>query len=271
MSFLDKEEQKELDENLKNVKNKILVLSGKGGVGKSSVAANLGQFLASQGYKVGIMDVDFHGPNMPKMLGVEDAKVSGGDNGKMDPVYVTENLKVVSIAFFLETKDDPVIWRGPKKIGAIKQFLKDVNWGELDYLIIDSPPGTGDEPLTIAQFAGKGASAVVVTTPQNVAILDVRKSLSFCKMLNLKMHGVVLNMSYFLCDGCGKKHLLFHEGNLDSMLADYNVSLLGEIPFDPEVSRTGDNGHSFQHNYGLKEAGKAFEIIGRKIIEQTQV
>ena len=174
----EEEMKKRIKDNLKKIRNKIVVMSGKGGVGKTTVAANLAVGLALEGKKVGIMDVDIHGPNIPKMLGVDDDSIVGTPDW-MEPVQAVKGVKVMSMAFLLKDKDNPVIWRGPIKMGAIRQFLGDVIWGELDYLIIDLPPGTGDEPLSIAQLIPNVAGAVIVTTPQEVALLDSRKSVNF--------------------------------------------------------------------------------------------
>jgi len=255
-----------LRENLSGVKNKLIVMSGKGGVGKSSVAANLALYLSAEDKKVGLIDIDFHGPNIPEILGVAEEKIKESSITKISPVKVSDNLKVVSIAFFLKKKDNPVLWSSAKKNEKIREFLTDVEWGALDYLIIDSPSGTGDELFTVAQITGKNTSAVVVATPQNIALSDVRKTLTFCNKLNVPVLGVVLNMSYFICSDCDKKHYIFNKGNLDGMLGDFNVNLLGEIPFDPEISKCSDSGEYFVQKYHDSNAASAFEQIGKKVI-----
>ena len=238
-------EQKQQDENLKkrmrSIKNKILVMSGKGGVGKTTVAVNLSLGLAAEGYKVGILDTDLHGPNIAKMLGIGNKKIYSTDKG-LEPVEVCENLSAISLALAGYEDDTPIIWRGPLKIGAIKQFLADVSWGELDYLIIDSPPGTGDEPLSICQLIPELKGSIIVTTPQSVSVLDSRKSINFSKKLNIPILGVIENMSGFCCPDCGKEILLFGKGGGEKTAAEMSVNFLGEIPFDQGVMEAGDSG-----------------------------
>jgi len=206
--------QSEMDLTIKNslgkIKNKLLVMSGKGGVGKTSVSVNLSIALANRGFQVGLMDVDIHGPDVPRMLGLK-GMLQVGNNGKLSPMIYSENLKAVSIESLLANKDDAIIWRGPMKYNAIKQFVGEVEWGDLDYLIIDSPPGTGDEPLTIAQTISD-AKAIIVTTPQEISLSDVRKSINFCKTLKMEIIGLIENMSGFVCPHCGEKIDLFGSG-----------------------------------------------------------
>ncbi len=268
MSFDFQKEIDSIQENLQGVKHRIVVMSGKGGVGKSSVSANLATYLALQGKKVGLLDVDIHGPSIPRMMGIEEGQLAANEAERLRPVSVSENLKVVSIGFLLPSQDDAVIWRGPMKISLIKQFLKDVEWGELDYLVVDCPPGTGDEPMTVAQFLGAGTDAVVVSSPQNVSILDVRKSLSFCNRIGLNILGVVINMSHFVCPDCDKRYEIFPHGDVDKMFSDFNVEKLGEIPIDPCVGRSCDEGKSLVYFYSKTPAGKAFEEFGRKVMEK---
>ena len=201
----DEEEKRELKENLDKIGHKIIVLSGKGGVGKSTVAVNIAVSLSQRGLKVGLLDIDIHGPSIPKLLGIEDEKLYGSELGKLMPIVYGESMKVISIGFLVGKTDDAVIWRGPLKYGAIMQFLKDVSWGELDYLIIDSPPGTGDEPLSVCQLIENPDGAIVVTTPQDLAVIDVRKSITFCNKLNMPILGVIENMNGFVCPHCGKQ------------------------------------------------------------------
>ena len=189
--------------NLERIKHKIIVLSGKGGVGKSTVSANLAFALSKKGLSVGLLDSDLHGPSIPKMLGIEEKKAIPNGEG-INPVLVNSNLKVMSTAFLLSEKDTPIIWRGPLKMGVIKQFLGDVNWGKLDYLIIDLPPGTGDEPLSISQLIPDNDGAIIVTTPQDVALVSVRKSINFVKKMNYPIIGIIENMSGFSCPHCKK-------------------------------------------------------------------
>ena len=196
-----------VEKSLKKIKNKFIVMSGKGGVGKTSVSVNLAMGLAGKGYKVGIMDVDLHGPDVPRMLGLK-GMLTLNQNQKLIPMSYSENLQAVSVESLTQNKDDAIIWRGPLKHSAIRQFIADVEWGELDFLIIDSPPGTGDEPLTVAQTI-KDAKAIIVTTPQEVALADIRKSINFCKTVKMEIFGLIENMSGFTCPNCGEKIDLF--------------------------------------------------------------
>lgn len=233
-----------LKENISRIKNKIVVMSGKGGVGKTTVAVNLAYGLALKGYKTGILDVDIHGPNIAKMLGIEGKRLGSSHLG-MEPIEVIQNLKAISIALLIEDPDKPIIWRGPLKMQIIKQFLCDVNWGDLDYLIIDAPPGTGDEPLSACQLIPDITGVVIVTTPQDVAILDSRKSVQFAKELKLPIIGIIENMSGFLCPHCQKEIELFGIGGGEKAADNLEVPFLGRIPFETEVVRSGDSGHPF--------------------------
>jgi ATP-binding protein involved in chromosome partitioning len=239
------EEKRELEENLSRIKHKFVVLSGKGGVGKSTVAVNLAVSLADRGYSVGLLDIDIHGPSIPKLLGIEDRKPYADEYNKMVPVTYNASLKVISIGFLLQRNEDAIIWRGPLKYGVIKQFLKDVSWGELDYLIIDSPPGTGDEPLSVCQLIDNADGALIVTTPQDVALLDVKKSITFCRKLNMPIIGVIENMSGFTCPHCGERIEIFKSGGGKRMSEEMNVPFLGSIPIDANITSMGDAGKPF--------------------------
>jgi ATP-binding protein involved in chromosome partitioning len=227
-----------------DVKHVILVLSGKGGVGKSTVSVNLAYALSSHGYHVGLLDLDMHGPNIPKMLGIEDHKLSTLGN-KIEPVHVTGSLSVISMAFLLPDKSTPIIWRGPMKMAAINQFLAEVNWGSLDYLVVDLPPGTGDEALTIAQLAPNVRGAVIVTTPQDVATLDSKKAIKFVEKLGLPVIGVIENMSGMLCPHCGQEIDLFGKGGGKKIAEEFSVPFLGAIPIDIDMRKAGDEGRPF--------------------------
>ncbi len=255
-----------VDERMAKVKHKIVVLSGKGGVGKSTVAANLALSLAKSGKKVGLMDIDIHGPSIPKLMGLENAPLSGTDK-TINPIIKNENLSVMSIGFMMPNHDDPVIWRGPLKFSLIKQFLSDVEWGELDYLVIDSPPGTGDEPLTIVQLLSNIDGAVVVTTPQDIAIEDVRKSISFCEKVQLPILGVIENMSGFICPHCGEVTEVFKSGGGEKMSIDMKVPFLGAIPMDANVVDASDNGISFIDHYPKSETAKAFQKVIEPLLD----
>jgi ATP-binding protein involved in chromosome partitioning len=235
------EQEKMIQENLGRIKRKILVMSGKGGVGKSTVAAYLALLLTSKGYKVGLLDVDLHGPSIPHLLNVQGGLDMQEAQGIVKPFAFSENLGVVSLEMILGDRDTAVIWRGPMKISAIRQFISDIEWGELDYLIADSPPGTGDEPLTVAQTI-PDAEALIVTTPQEVSLADVRKSINFCKQVNLKVLGLIENMSGFFCPHCGERVELFGRGGGKRTAAQMGVPFLGEIPADSRLVDLADQG-----------------------------
>jgi ATP-binding protein involved in chromosome partitioning len=259
------DQDKRLAANLSRIKHTIIVLSGKGGVGKTTVSINLAYGLALKGNNVGILDIDLHGPNIAKMLGVEGEQLTSGPEG-LEPFPVLPNLKAISIALLIEDRDSPIIWRGPMKMGAIKQFLSDVNWGELDYLIIDSPPGTGDEPLSACQLIPNASGAVIVTTPQDVAVLDARKTISFARQLHLPVIGVIENMSGFLCPHCGNVTNLFGTGGGERAAADFKVPFLGRIPLEPEMVLHGDAGTPFIHHKKETDSANAMNGIVEKVI-----
>ena len=259
------EQEKRLKANLSRIKNKLIIISGKGGVGKTTVAVNLAYGLAIKGHKVGILDVDIHGPNVAKMLGIEGRKLEDSSLG-IEPVNVLPNLKAVSIALLMENQDTPIIWRGPLKMVTIKQFLSDVNWGDLDYLIVDSPPGTGDEPLSACQLISDMNGAIIVTTPQDVAILDSRKSIQFAKELKIPIVGIVENMSSFICPHCQKEIDLFGSGGGEKAAHDLKVPFLGRIPVEPEMVKSGDSG---QPLVGFKNESSTAKIVD-EIIEKIR-
>lgn len=234
------EQQERIRKNVGRIRNKIVVMSGKGGVGKTTVAVNIASGLAKKGHNVGILDVDIHGPNVPKMLGLEGSKLHYNDEG-MIPLKVTDNLKAISMSFLLPDAGSPVIWRGPMKISIINQFLGDVLWGDLDYLVIDLPPGTGDETLSIAQLI-TGAHALIVTTPQDVALLDSRKALNFARKLDMPILGLVENMSGMACPHCGKEIDLFKKGGGERSAVEMGADFLGRLPIDPNIVLSGDEG-----------------------------
>jgi len=232
----------EIKERLKHIKNKILVMSGKGGVGKSSVAAYLSVALANKGYKVGLMDVDLHGPSIPRLLGLKGMVAPGTHARKARPITYLPTMEVISIETLMgEDKDVATIWRGPLKIGVIRQFISDIEWSHLDYLIIDSPPGTGDEPLTVAQTI-PDARALIVTTPQEISLADVRKSINFCRQVHMSILGLVENMSGFMCPHCGKMIELFKTQGGILTAKTQHVRLLASLPLESEVVQQGDMG-----------------------------
>jgi ATP-binding protein involved in chromosome partitioning len=258
-------EDRKLKENISDIKQKLMVISGKGGVGKTTIAVNLAYALSLKGYKVGLLDVDIHGPNVVKLLGIENKKLTGSEDSKIDPIKLSENLKVISTASMLENSDTPVIWRGPLKMKIISQFLRDVNWGELDYLIIDSPPGTGDEPLSVVQLIKDLSGVIVVTTPQEVAMLDSRKSIQFARQLNIPHIGLIENMSGFMCPHCGKKIDLFKKGGGKKAADELDVDFLGDIPIDKEIVDLSDSGRVFVKHGNMDSAAfkKMEEIVKR--------
>ena len=241
------------------------MLSGKGGVGKSTVAANLAMSLALAGCDVGLLDVDIHGPSIPKLLGLEGRQLTAG-GGAIQPISIGPRLKVMSIGFLLGSPRDAVVWRGPLKYNIIRQFLSDVEWGGLDALIIDSPPGTGDEPLSVAQLIGPPLAAIIVTTPQEVAIADVRRSITFCQQLKMEVLGLVENMSGFVCPRCGKTIDLFKTGGGEALAHEMAVPFLGRIPLDPQIVVSGDAGAPFVQRFAESSAARAFEEIVRPIL-----
>ena len=259
-------EQDQIRNRMSQIKHKILILSGKGGVGKSTVAANLALSLSLAGKSVGLLDIDIHGPSIPKILNLEDKKLVVFGDAIM-PVPVSANLVVMSIGFILQDRDNPVIWRGPMKYQMIKQFLKDVEWGQLDYLIIDSPPGTGDEPLSVIQLLEKPDGAVIVTTPQQVALSDVRKGVSFCRSLNLPIIGVIENMSGFVCPKCGAKTDIFKSGGGENMALEMNIPFLGRIPIDPQIVHACDSGEPYIQQYSKSQAAQSFSKAIKPILD----
>ena len=248
-----------VNESLGKIKNKILVMSGKGGVGKTSTSVNLSIALAEKGYNVGIIDVDLHGPDVPRMLGLEGTP-QVNENKKLNPISYSETLKAISIESFTPNKDDAIIWRGPLKFSAIKQFIGDIDWGNLDFLIIDAPPGTGDEPLTVAQTISD-AKAIIVTTPQEVALADVRKSINFCKTVKMEIFGLIENMSGFSCPHCGEMIELFGTGGGEKTANQMGVRFLGRIPFDPKMVACGDSGVCYQDSHSDSAVTKAFTDV----------
>ena len=262
-----------ITKNLSQIKHKLIVLSGKGGVGKSTVSVNLALTLSEKGYTVGLLDSDLHGPSIPKMLGVEDGRPEPVGTG-FNPVSLSPHLKVMSIGFLLQDRDSPVIWRGPLKMGAIKQFIGDCNWGKLDYLIVDLPPGTGDEPLSIAQLIPHSDGAIIVTTPQDIALVSVRKSINFVKKMNMPIVGIIENMSGFKCPYCGKSIEIFKTGGGLKASKDFNAPFLGKVPLDSQIVETGDSGEPFVVKNKDSDAAKAFvEIVENieKIVNKKEV
>ncbi|MBI9017793.1 MAG: Mrp/NBP35 family ATP-binding protein [Phycisphaerae bacterium] len=258
------ENQMQINGRLAKIKNTIVVMSGKGGVGKTTVAANLAMSLAMQGKKVGLLDADIHGPSMPTVLGARGKEILV-DNGELLPAELTENLKMISVGLLLPNFDDAVVWRGPMKNGVINQFLRDVRWGDLDYLIIDLPPGTGDESMAIVDYIKDATGAIIVTTPQEVSLADVRKSVNFCHKVKLNILGVIENMSGFACPCCNTITEIFKSGGGEKMAADMNIKFLGKVPIDPEIANCGDDGKAFVEHFPDSVSAKVFKDIIEKI------
>ena len=261
-----KDKNKELKTRMKKIKHKIAVISGKGGVGKSTITANLAMAFAAHGYenRVGVLDADITGPCIPKILGVRDKKLKGGPPG-LFPAIGPFGIKVASMDFLLPSDDSPVIWRGPLKMRAISQFLSDIVWGELEFLFIDLPPGTGDEPLSVMQLIPELDGVVIVTIPSEVSQIVVKKAVTFAKQLNIPVIGVVENMSGFVCPKCGEETDIFKIGGGQKIAEDLFVPFLGNIPIDPEVCRDSDNGNPFIIKHKDSPATKAFMEIVTKI------
>ena len=257
------EQEKRIKEKMTKVKHTFIVMSGKGGVGKTTVAVNLAYALSIIGNKVGILDIDLHGPNIAKMLGIEKQSIFALKFG-IEPVEVSRDLKAVSIALLGYNPDQPIIWRGPAKAAVIRQFLSDVNWGNLDYLVIDSPPGTGDEPLSACQLIPNISGIIIVTTPQDVAILDARKSVLFAQELKVPVVGIIENMSGFICPHCHAETDIFKKGGGEKAAQELKVPFLGRVPFQPEFVEFGDKGTpfvSFQEK--SKSAGVFMDIVDK--------
>jgi Mrp family chromosome partitioning ATPase len=257
-------ERQRLRSRLCRIRHKLVVLSGKGGVGKSTIAVNLAAALAMSGKKVGLLDVDVHGPSVPTMLGLEGQEIHGSEEGML-PVDAG-GLKVMSLGFLLRGGDDAVIWRGPMKANLIREFLAEVAWGELDYLVIDSPPGTGDEPLSVCQLVGDLDGAIVVTTPQKVAAVDVRKSISFCRHLQVPVLGIVENMSGFACPKCGEVTPILRSGGGLEIAAAMDVPLLGSIPLDPQIAEACDDGQAYLQRFAGTPTARAMREAIRPIL-----
>jgi Mrp family chromosome partitioning ATPase len=247
------------------IRNSLLVFSGKGGVGKTTVAVNIALGLALEGKRVGLLDVDIHGPNAAHMLGADTLAVTVND-GRLVPPTGVADIKVMSMAYLLPDADAPVVWRGPVKGNAIKQLIQEVDWGELDWLVIDSPPGTGDEPLSVAQLL-PGTFGIVVTTPQAVALMDARKAIAFANLLKVRLLGLIENMSGLSCPHCGKPIDLFPVGEAEKLARELLVPFLGRIPLDPRVVSGGDNGRPILAENPDSEAARAFRTIVARLIE----
>lgn len=252
------------------IKHKIMVFSGKGGVGKSTVAVNLAYGLALMGKKVGLLDADIHGPSVARMTGSDGARATASPDGNIIPVKLHDNFHALSIAFLIENADAALIWRGPMKMSALKDMIHNTEWGELDYLIVDCPPGTGDEPLSVAQLLGNVDGAVVVSSAQDIAILDVRKSLDFALQLNIPILGMIENMSFIACPHCGEKIDLYDGEGIPKALIDYNLDLLARMPFDRNITISCDKGRPFIYDFGKTESAIIFQDFVQKIVNKLE-
>ena len=268
MAMTQQYDETKITSNLEKIKHTILVLSGKGGVGKSTVSANLAVALSQKKYNVGILDIDIHGPSIPKMLGVEDKRPTENSTG-LQPVSYSPKLKVMSMGFLLQNPDSPIIWRGPLKMTAIKQLIGDFQWGELDYLIVDIPPGTGDEPLSIVQIIPQCDGVIIVTTPQDVALVSVRKSINFVKKVGLPIIGIIENMSGFICPSCGASIDIFKSNGGVHASKDFHVPFLGKVPLDASIVQAGDIGKPFVSEKEPSLTTQAFNDIVHNI--ETQI
>jgi ATP-binding protein involved in chromosome partitioning len=260
----------EIAENMKGIKHKIVVLSGKGGVGKTTVATNLAVSFARRGKTAGIVDVDIYGPNVPKLLGLEGQHPTV-DGEFILPIVGPEDVKVMSMGFLLRKDDDAVAWRGPLVARAITQFLANVRWGELDVLIVDLPPGTGDEILSILQSIPDIDGVVIVSTPQEVAVLDARRAIQLVEKMDVPVLGIVENMSEFLCPKCGESYKIFGEGAVKKASEEFGVDHLGALPLDPRVVSLSDEGSPFVIKEPESKVAKAFSELVDKLTEKTKM
>ena len=262
----EEHEQVRLQQKLFSIRHKIMVMSGKGGVGKSTVSVNLAASLALQGYEVGVLDADMHGPDIPRMCGVENRPLVSHGKG-LEPIKVFKGLKTISTGLLSQDPDKAIVWRGPLKHSAIRQFLGDVNWGDLDYLVIDLPPGTGDEPLSVAHLIKNVDGAIIVTTPQDVALLDSRKAVNFSRLISVPLIGIVENMSGMACPNCGEKIDLFKVGGGSKAARELGVPYLGNIPIDPRMVIRCDAGKPFVLDPEPSPVKRAFERLARTVIK----
>jgi Mrp family chromosome partitioning ATPase len=257
-----------LADSLTRIENTVMILSGKGGVGKSTLAVNLAAGLAAADRDVGLLDIDIHGPSVPALLKLTDSAPPARSEKGFEAIRYSDRLKVMSIELISGDRlTDAVIWRGPMKHRMVRQFLAEVDWGSLDFLVVDAPPGTGDEPLSICQMAPPNAKAVIVTTPQELAIRDVRRSINFCKSLDMPILGIVENMSGFVCPDCGARHDLFKRGGGQRLAAETGFRFLGSIPFDPRLVTASDDGKPFVLQYPASPTARAFDEIAAPILE----
>ena len=262
-------QKKRVREKMARVKHKIMIMSGKGGVGKSTITANLAAALAKRGYRVGILDSDIHGPSIPKILGIQGKHPQKAETG-ITPLTTNHGVKVISMDLFLSSSEDPLIWRGPLKMKAIRQLLSDVDWGELDYLLVDLPPGTGDEPINIAQLMPEMDGALIITAPSALSQHVVRKAVTMAQRMRIPIVGIIENMSGFRCPNCGTEIYLFGKDGGQKAAEELNIPFLGRIPMDPEIVKYEDRGKPFIIEREKTEAAKAFFQIVERIQERLE-
>jgi len=260
----------QIAENLRKIRHQVIVMSGKGGVGKSTVAVNLAAAFAEKGWKVGLLDLDLTNPNVPLMVHLEGSRPRGSAEGRIEPVKLRENLSVMSTAFFLDDRKEAIVWRGPIKMKMIQDFLGQVAWGELDVLVVDLPPGTGDEPLSIAQLLKDADGVVVVTTPQSVSVLDVRKSMRFAATMGLPVLGIVENMAGFVCPHCRHETDVFSRGGGAAIADEFKVPLLASVPLEPAVVESGEEGMPFVWKGGGSPAAVAFRALAEAVAARLE-
>jgi len=270
---MDENAKKEqmLKENLQRIKHRIIVMSGKGGVGKSFIAVSLAYGLAMQGKRVGLLDVDIHGPSLAKLMNIEGVPISYNAKGDMPvPIRVLSNLWVLTVASLIPDAENALIWRGPLKMALIKQFFTDFEWDALDYLVVDCPPGTGDEPLSIVQTLGRVDGTVMVTTPQDLALIDVKKSISFSEKLEVPILGIVENMKYFACPHCGEQTKIFSGNQLEQLIFEKQIDLLAELELDPNIGIASDKGRPYIYDYNkLPNAQRLMDAV-QKILARIE-
>ncbi len=261
-----REQEEQARKRLGQIKYKLIIFSGKGGVGKSFVTANLAAALARKGFEVGVLDADIHGPSIPKMFGIHGQAMYAGPAGLL-PVVGVGGVRVVSADLMLPDEETALIWRGPLKTGFIRELLSMVAWGPLDFLLVDLPPGTGDEPLTIAQLIKDLSGAIVVTTPSDLTRIIVKKSITFCKQLKVPLLGIVNNMSHFTCPVCGTKHYIFGRAGTPRLTEETGVRLLADIPIDPRINESVENGVPFVLAYPESETSRSLLELAERVVE----
>jgi len=260
------ESSEKIHNRMSKIKHKILVISGKGGVGKSTISTNLAYGFSKIGQNSGLLDVDIHGPSIGRMTGIEGLPLAVNEDKSIEPI-IKDGVRIITMASLLQSSDQPVIWRGPLKMKAIQQFLGDINWSDLDWLVIDSPPGTGDEPLSVCQLLPDLDGSIIVSTPQEVALLDARKTVKFSQALGVKVLGIVENMSGFVCPHCGQRTDIFKSGGGEKAAKEFNIPFLGRIPIEPAIMESGEQGKPYVVENPDSESAKELMSIAKKITD----